>query len=58
MTRFISIETEICNSINLIHQLEPSTIKTIPILKPYNIIDIIKFFFLVSFILHIFRKIY
>ena len=56
--QFISIETAICNSINLIHQLEPSTIKTIPILKPDNIIDIIKFFFLVSFILHIFRKIY
>ena len=56
--QFVSIETAICNSIKLIHKLEPSTIKTLPILEPDNIIDIIKFFFLVSFILHIFRKIY
>jgi len=56
--QFVSIETAICNSIKLIHELEPSTIKTLTILEPDNIIDIIKFLFLISFILHIFEKIY
>jgi len=52
---FTSIESAISNAISLVHTLEPETKKTIPLLETDTLIDIIKFLFIVMFILEIFR---
>jgi hypothetical protein len=49
------IEKSIIKSKQLIHKLEKDTIKTIKIYKPDNLIDIIKFIFMINIILHMFN---
>tara|TARA_B110000971_G_scaffold119454_1_gene122279 strand:- start:130 stop:402 length:273 start_codon:yes stop_codon:yes gene_type:complete len=53
----ISIEKSIINAIQLIHKLEPTTIKSVLVLGPENIIDVLQYLFMVSFILYIFKEI-
>lgn len=52
----ISIEKSIINAIKLLHTLEPTTKKTVSILIPENIFDVLQYLFMISFILYIFKE--
>lgn len=57
ITDSISIEKSIVNGLILLHKLEPTIIKEYPLLRPENIIDVLKYLFIISFILYIFKEI-